>query len=634
MNAPARLPRVAFKADLTPGVALVSMPFASADRPSIQIGLLAELARGVGWHATTHHLNLDLAALIGLERYRVMAAHRGRQFGDWLFSPSAFGSDAPDPDGTAMLGAHRADVERWLIDIGDDCDGAWLMRLRNVLLPAYIASAAEGLALEGISVVGFTSTFQQNAASFALARALKARHPDLICVFGGANFDGVMGPAWCAGVDCVDIAVIGEADAAFPALLSALSEGRDPLEIPGVVIAGAGGEVICGPEPVPFERMDTAPIPDYTEFFERSARLDLHSAAVRRALDIPIEGARGCWWGAKHHCTFCGLNGASMTFRAKSPDRLLSELHTLAARHGSFNFEAVDNIIDMNLFDGALSRLAEGDNGFDLFYEVKANLSRERLAALSHAGVRRVQPGIESFSSDVLKLMRKGITGIQNVNFLRWARHEGINASWNLLWGFPGEAEAEYTRQAALLPNLRHLQPPTGGGRVWMERFSPLFRTRPDDMEIQPEASYALVYPGAIDMDRAAYFFDYEGVGALPDEAYAPLLKAMSDWAVAWEADKRPRMFHRGVPGFTEIEDARDPDNAGLHRLEGATADVYRAFVDRPLGVTAAMAASNDTLDAQAAERLLDGLVERGVMMRDGKTWLALSLPAPKRRRP
>ena len=615
-------------------VALVSMPFASADRPSIQIGLLAELARMAGWDATTHHLNLDLAALIGAEKYRVMAAHRGRQFGDWLFSPAAFGSAAPDPDGERMLAAHPDDVDRWLIDIGEDCDRAWLLRLRNVILPAYVNAAAEGFALDGVSVVGFTSTFQQNAASFALAAALKRRQPDLLCVFGGANFDGTMGPAWCAGIDCVDFTVVGEADASFPALLRALATGADPLALPGIVTRGPNGTVRHGPDPRPFDRMDESPMPDYTDFFARSTRLGLHDTRTRRALDLPVEGARGCWWGAKHHCTFCGLNGATMSYRAKSPDRILAELRTLAARHGSFNFEAVDNIIDMNLFDGALDRLADADHGFDIFYEVKANLSRDRVAALSRAGVRRVQPGIESFSTDVLKLMRKGITGIQNVNFLRWVRHEGISASWNLLWGFPGETAEAYAAQAALLPRLRHLQPPTGGGRVWMERFSPLFRNRAPDMHVAPEASYKLVYPASVDLDEAAYFFDYEGGGTLPDEVFAPLLAAMSDWAVAWKAADPPRLFHRGVPGYVEIEDARDPEATGLHRLEGTTADIYRAFVDRPLGVSAAITAADGALDAEAATRVLCGLEERALMMRDGSTWLALSLPAPARRRP
>ena len=45
-------------------VALVCMPFSAADRPSIQIGLLAAIARQAGFEADTCHLNLELAARI------------------------------------------------------------------------------------------------------------------------------------------------------------------------------------------------------------------------------------------------------------------------------------------------------------------------------------------------------------------------------------------------------------------------------------------------------------------------------------------------------------------------------------------------------------------------------------------
>ena len=30
---------------------------------------------------------------------------------------------------------------------------------------------------------------------------------------------------------------------------------------------------------------------------------------------IPFQTSRGCWWGEKSHCTFCGLNGKTMAFR-------------------------------------------------------------------------------------------------------------------------------------------------------------------------------------------------------------------------------------------------------------------------------------------------------------------------------
>ena len=60
-----------------------------------------------------------------------------------------------------------------------------------------------------------------------------------------------------------------------------------------------------------------------------------------------------------------------------------------------------------------------------LFYETKANLRFEQLATLWKGGVRWIQPGIESFSNPVLRLMKKGTTAFQNIQLLRWCRELG-----------------------------------------------------------------------------------------------------------------------------------------------------------------------------------------------------------------
>ena len=191
--------------------------------------------------------------------------------------------------------------------------------------------------------------------------------------------------------------------------------------------------------------------------------------------EIPIETARGCWWGAKHHCTFCGLNGTIMRFRSKSPQRVLDELAQQARRYRSCHFQSVDNILDMTYFKQLFPELVESDAGYQFFFEVKSNLSREQLRLLAQAGVTRIQPGIESLSSHVLALMRKGVRAAQNVNLLRWARYYDIDTQWNLLWGLPGETEQDYVEQTAVIPHLLHLQPPSATDRIWLERFSPLF---------------------------------------------------------------------------------------------------------------------------------------------------------------
>ena len=106
--------------------------------------------------------------------------------------------------------------------------------MRRHDVPAYLDAMVEVVLDQNPRVVGFTSTFQQNTSSFALARRLKQRRPEILTVFGGPNFDDPMGQEWVRTVDCIDFAVIGEGDAALTGLLDALAGGGDPRDVPGV----------------------------------------------------------------------------------------------------------------------------------------------------------------------------------------------------------------------------------------------------------------------------------------------------------------------------------------------------------------------------------------------------------------
>ena len=174
------------------------------------------------------------------------------------------------------------------------------------------------------------------------------------------------------------------------------------------------------------------------------------------------------------HCTFCGLNGQTMTFRSKSSRRAMEELTCLSERHPGSRVELTDNILDIGYFKDFLPALAARPEGPRLFYEVKANLKKEQLKMLRAARVMRIQPGIESLSDPVLKLMRKGVTALQNIQLLKWCKELGVQPGWNLIWGFPGEPPDEYVRMARLVPLLTHLRPPYGSGMIRLSGYDVL----------------------------------------------------------------------------------------------------------------------------------------------------------------
>lgn len=612
---------------------LVAMPFVSVLHPSIQLGLLAALGRAAGHPVDTLHLNCDLAAAIGTDLYESLCRHRGCQVGDWLFSLDAFGERAPDPD-DRLLSEFPAAIAH-ILEEGNTTTER-LQALRHQEIPAYLDRLETEISWDRYDIVGFTSTFQQSVAAVAMARRIKRRHPQIVMLFGGANLEGEMGRELVLRVPEIDFAIDGEGDTAFPGFLEALAEGRDPAQVPGVVVRGKEG-IQATPALPPLQALDDLPFPDYDEYFERIQRLGLLEWARRRDVALPLEGSRGCWWGEVQHCTFCGLNRNSMVYRAKSTGRMLEELAYQADRHRVFHFEAADNILAPSAHRELFPELEKNRFDYRLFFEVKANLRRQQLHQMKRAGVEWIQPGIESLSSHVLQLMRKGVRAIDNVNLLRWAAYYGIDVSWNILWGFPNELEEDYVGQAELVPWLGHLQPPASVARIWLERFSPLYVDRDafPARNIRAEASYQYVYPDDFDHDRAAYFFDFDFENTLSREATFQLQERVMDWKTRWRSAARPELHYRSTPGLVEVKDAREPDKPVSYHLEGPLAELYIACSERPRRAAALageLALADSGYLAGEIAGALDLFCDKGLMMRDDGLYLSLALPATPNR--
>jgi hypothetical protein len=174
------------------------------------------------------------------------------------------------------------------------------------------------------------------------------------------------------------------------------------------------------------------------------------------------------------------------------------------------------------------------------------------------------------------------------------------------------------------------LEPPGGASRIWMERFSPLFA---DGMSfparaMQPEASLRHVYPVEVDLEKAAYFFDFDLENTLPDVAYAEMMAASEMWRQAWCGPTQPSLRWWHTPGLLQIEDQRHSDNGGIHSFEDPLARLYLACSDKPVQAGKLRADLALPYSIEEVTEVLEQFCESGLMMRDGDLFLALALPA------
>lgn len=488
-------------------VSLVNMPFATLQFPSIaltQLKSVAESRFGERVRVRVLYLNHDFAQYLGVETYQVMnsiqASNAG--LGDWLFRSTAFPGQ---PDNTDAYFKRYYPQRTPAMEMRRR-----VLRDKRAGLERFMESLVAKYRLAGEDIVGFTTMFAQNAASFALARLIKAHNPAVTTVVGGANCEAPMGKEIALHVPAVDYVFSGPALVSFPEFLQHRLDGDAAAceRIRGV-FSKTNPAQLQGHDAVGQELPIDVPVPlDYDEFLGELAR-NFPGGKVEPIL--LFETSRGCWWGERAHCTFCGLNGGTMAYRAMPSDQAVRLFEEMFARYGDRckRFDAVDNIMPREYLTDVFPHV-KAPGGVSLFYEVKADLKDREMKVLGDSGVRAIQPGIEALNSGTLKLMHKGVTAFQNIRFLKNCLRYGIAPAWNLLIGFPGEKEDVYEKYAADMPLLSHLPPPSGAFPVRFDRYSPYFtRAAEYGLKLSPYDFYRYIYPFAEEvLANLAYFFE------------------------------------------------------------------------------------------------------------------------------
>jgi len=604
-------------------VALVSMPTLSVDVPSFQLGLLKPTLERAGFTVQPFSLYVYFAAHIGLDLNEELAKVWPSLIGEWIWARAAFG-DFADAD---------AYVERFRPNLESVCEAAGasiadIRAVRDELVPPFLDFCVNRIDWGRFGLIGFTVVFQQMLASVALANALKQRHPEIPIVFGGATFEDDIAEEILKNCPAVDYVHCGDGDESLPEMVRRIYARASLAGLPGPMFRDDGDtRKICYEGRAPnLADLDKTPTPDFEEYFYARDQIGLDPDGAPGDVLLPIETARGCWWGMKNHCTFCGLNRAGMEFRAKRPEAVLDMLRELSRKYGQFTFNAIDNILAPEYLEGLFGRLAEARSDMRIHYEIRPSVGRAQLKKMRLGGLYSVQPGVESFSTHVLTLMKKHTTGMRNVELLKWCAYYRINNLYNLLWGFAGETAEDYALQARLIPLVRHLQPPYAIAQARPDRGSPMF-TNPERLSIvklRPSACYPYLYPGdRFRLDRVSYFFEHETKNLPPTEAYDAIHAAVFDWQESWKGDARPILRYRKSWDTLVVEDLRDGEPRTL-TFEDREAKLLEVCADAKK-LREVKEALED--DGPWVEDALARLAQAGMVLALDDRYLTLALP-------
>ena len=485
-------------------------------------------------------------------------------------------------------------------------------------------------------VVGFSLGFEtQVTPALALARRLKATNPEVKIALGGAACMGEQADGLVSSFPEVDAVCHTEGERVVVAMVRAL-RGEVPMaQVPGIAYLDRDGKLQHNPSPPLVEEMDSLPVPVYDDFFAQHRESEWAQALPK----VFFETSRGCWWGQKHPCAFCGLNAQGLAFRKKTPQRAFVEIEQLYRSSPRVQcFQAADNVLpreySRTLFPMLAGMERLPDRPFQLFFEVRTDLDAGQLAQLRSCGVGMVQAGIESFSDEILGLMNKGARALQQVQFLKWACQEGMPLLYNLLICTPGEEARHYREMSDLLPYVSHLPPPSSVARVELERFSPYHR-RPGDYgisNVRPKSYYGELFREAgADLQRIAYQFSYDH----PLFEDPELLDAQRDFVrgvLAWERGwKHMQAFYVDRGDHLVVLDRRG-EVQGVDILSGMLAELFR-FLDRRRS-RGSVHRRFDDVDGDFLDCSLDAWLHRRWLCRDLEDGLLAVLPKVREKTP
>ena len=246
-------------------------------------------------------------------------------------------------------------------------------------------------------------------------------------IVGGGGFS--LMPEALLDAAGADYGIVGDGEAALPALLEALEHGRTPEGIDGVVFKagdgwrsqGRGRAAVAGLAGV------SRSIVDNLTYFRRGGQ-------------IGIETKRGC----PGQCIYCAdpiIKGH--TSRLRPPGDVVAELKNLLAM-GIDHFHTCDSEFNLphdHAIDVCRAVMEAGlaDRIRWYAYATPAAFSRKLAALMLTAGCAGINFGADNGSDEQLERLGRGYGREEVVNAARICRELGIVFMYDLLLGGPGE---------------------------------------------------------------------------------------------------------------------------------------------------------------------------------------------------
>lgn len=600
-------------------VALLSMPWAPFNRPSLQLAVLkAYLEEKVaGVMVTCHHHYLEVAKALGPEAYQWLALSGWA--GEALYAPQLFPAMS-----SAAASLYAGEARRCKAKIAGSAFSEEADRVARCL-DEWLA----GLPLARLDLVGFSVCFNQLLPSLAAASRIKELRPDLPVVFGGsACGDRKMADSLLAVFPQVDFAVCGEGELGLASLVGDL---RDSDKAGGGRIYSDCCGVRAEQRPArQVDDLDSLPTPNFREYFAEMSRI---FGAESFFPELPVEFSRGCWWSK---CSFCNLNLQWCGYRRKSAGRMLAEVRHLARTHGCLDFFFTDNVLPLGESRDFFRELASDPSDFRFFAELRSEQSSD-LELFSRGGLDEIQVGIEALSPGLLRKMNKGGSVIANLAMMKRAQAGGLHLAGNLITEFPGATAEEV---AETLDVLDYAWPyaPLQAARFFLGHGSPM-DLRPVSYGIGArtiERRSKALYPAEILSRLPLLVKGFRADRQIQSRLWRPVHLRLRQWREfhrrrSAPAHLHPPLSYRDGGDFLLLRQESPKGPILRHRLRGMSRQLYLACEE--IREIADLIRDFAGISRPALVKFLDDLAAKRLLFREGDRVLAMAVRRERKER-
>lgn len=279
--------------------------------------------------------------------------------------------------------------------------------------------------------VGITSLTPTISNAVQLSKVCRKIFPNAKIVFGGVHPTAL--PDEALSYDSVDFVIKGEGEYSFLKLV----QGENLEKIEGLSYRKEN-KYIHNRQFTLIEDLDTVPFPAF-----HLMPMEMYYPTLGSFKNLPAINMitiRGC----PYHCSFCCRAVFGNKVRFRSPENVIEEIRFLIEKFKIKEISFYDD--NFTLFKERTREVCEliRKENISITWSCMTRpelVDRKILREMKESGCHQICYGVESFSENVLKNVKKGIDLSVLEDRVKSTRDAGIQVRLSFILGLPGETE-------------------------------------------------------------------------------------------------------------------------------------------------------------------------------------------------